>query len=123
MRGPANLRAPRLHLIAMQAHEATPVALVGPAVRAWTRELCEPLLIAQLGAPRDARRRFEIVGARLVRRAAALRDCEHLEFRDDALEGERDSSPRRTACAGFTRSAFRWTLPPVIAAVASERVL
>jgi hypothetical protein len=52
--GPAKFarRGPRSHLIALQAHEAAPVALVGPAVRPRPRELREPLLIAQLGAAR-----------------------------------------------------------------------
>src|ERR1700677_2191725 len=78
------------HLIAMQAHETAPVALVGPAVGAWTRKLREPLLIVQLGAPRGARRRLEIMAARRGGGAAALWNCQHLELRDDALERERD---------------------------------
>ena len=86
-----NLRAARSHLIAMQAHEAAPVTLVGPAVWAWTRKLREPLLIAQLGTSRSARRRLEIMAARLARRTTAPRNCEHLELRGDALEDERDS--------------------------------
>src|ERR1700722_15948968 len=75
----------------MQAHEAASVALVGPGLRSRARQLCEPLLIAQLGASRSARRRLEIMAACLGGRTAALRNREHLELCDDAIERECDS--------------------------------
>jgi hypothetical protein len=102
----------------MQAHEAPALALIGPGIRPRARQLREPLLVAQLGATGCARRRLLVVSACLRGGAASLRNPEHLELGGDVIR-----SPRRTARAGFTRSPFKWTLPPMIAAVASERVL
>jgi hypothetical protein len=90
----------RSALVALQAHQAAPIALVGPSLGARSREPCQALLLAQSRAAFCTRRGLEKVRLRFGGR-----------------------SPMRTRCPGLMRSAFKRTFPPLMAAVARLLVL
>ncbi len=113
----------RSSLIALQPQQAAPVALVRPRLGPRARQLRQSLLFAQIRSPQRARRRLAIVRLRLGGGAAARGSPSTSNSATIPCRDRLRRSPMRTRCAGFTRSAFRWTLPPMIAAVARLRVL
>lgn len=73
-------------LIAVQAHQPPPVALVRAALRTGPRCLRQLLLLLEVGATRSALRSFDVMRLRLGGRTAALRQSQHLEFGHHALQ-------------------------------------
>jgi glycine C-acetyltransferase len=86
-----------LGLIALQAHQAAAIALVGSRVRPRPRHLRQPLLLPQQRSTLRAFRCFKILRLRLHRRTAPLRQPQYFELGDDSLQRQTQAIPNAHA--------------------------
>jgi glycine C-acetyltransferase len=86
-----------LGLIALQAHQAAAIALVGSRVGPRPRHLRQPLLLPQQRSTLRAFRCFKILRLRLHRRTAPLRQPQYFELGDDSLQRQTQAIPNAHA--------------------------
>ena len=100
-------------MIAIEAHQPPPIALVGAAFGSRPREPRQLVLFLQMRAARGALRRLVVMSLRLGGRAAAVRQSQHLEFGDHPLQGQAEPITDAHAMSGLHPLGVQMNLAPV----------